>query len=376
MDNLNIICTVIGTSVAIVGCLGTYMRYLFKKTERDAVNRKRLDDMEERMRKSPCESHSEDITKHKEKIARIDKVIEKLDKLPCESHATDLTEHKERIARLDRLIEKLDKLPCESHATDLAAQKENIKRLDLLIEKQDKNLTEQREEFKRMREESDKKFSEQINSMNELFKESQSKLSKLPCESHALDIAAHKERITRLDRLIEKLDKLPCEGHKESISENRRTIDRITSTLNENKEMLVRLSKWAMKVDNSLIDSLSVKCSPMRMTKSGEHLYKLSGADKALDKMKEKLIEGIENASPRTEYDVEDLAYEMLIRNMGDIALDQVKRFVYYAPDKLHIEETGEDIRFDLYSILRLMGIRLRDMYLETHRELVSESGH
>lgn len=347
MDNLNIICTVIGTSIAIVGCLGTYMRYLFNKTERDAVNRKRLDDMEERIKQSPCESHSEDITKHKERIARIDKVIEKLDKLPCENHATDLTEHKERIARLDRLIEKLDKLPCEGHATDLAAQKENIKRLDLLIEKQDKNLVEQREEFKRMREESDKKFSEQINSMNELFKESQSKLSKLPCE-----------------------------GHKESISENRRTIDRITSTLNENKEMLVRLSKWAMKVDNSLIDSLSVKCSPMRMTKSGEYLYELSGADKALDKMKENLIEGIDNASPRTEYDVEDLAYEMLIRNMGDIALDQVKRFVYYAPDKLHIEETGEDIRFDLYSILRLMGIRLRDMYLETHRELVKESGN
>lgn len=278
MDNLNIICTVIGTSVAIVGCLGTYMRYLFNKTERDAVNRKRLDDMEERMKQSPCESHSEDIATHREKIARIDKVIEKLDKLPCESHSTDLTEHKERIARLDRLIEKLDKLPCE--------------------------------------------------------------------------------------------------GHKESISENRRTIDRITSTLNENKEMLVRLSKWAMKVDNSLIDSLSVKCSPMRMTKSGEHLYKLSGADKALDKMKEKLIEGIENASPRTEYDVEDLAYEMLIRNMGDIALDPVKRFVYYSPDKLHIDETGEDIRFDLYSILRLMGIRLRDIYLETHKELIEKSGN
>lgn len=307
MDNLNIICTVIGTSVAIVGCLGTYMRYLFNKTERDAVNRKRLDDMEERMKQSPCESHSEDIATHREKIARIDKVIEKLDKLPCESHSKDLTEHKERIARLDRLIEKLDKLPCESHT---------------------------------------------------------------------LDIAAHKERITRLDRLIEKLDKLPCGDHKDNIAENRRTIDRITSTLNDNKEMLVRLSKWAMKVDNSLIDSLSVKCSPMRMTKSGECLYKLSGADKALERMNAKLIEGIENASPRTEYDVEDLAYEMLIRNMGDIALDPVKRFVYYSPDKLHIDETGEDIRFDLYSILRLMGIRLRDIYLETHKELIEKSGN
>lgn len=278
MDNLNIICTVIGTSVAIVGCLGTYMRYLFNKTERDAVNRKRLDDMEERMKQSPCESHSEDIATHREKIARIDKVIEKLDKLPCEIHSKDLTEHKERIARLDRLIEKLDKLPCGDH--------------------------------------------------------------------------------------------------KDNIAENRRTIDRITSTLNDNKEMLVRLSKWAMKVDNSLIDSLSVKCSPMRMTKSGECLYKLSGADKALERMNAKLIEGIENASPRTEYDVEDLAYEMLIRNMGDIALDPVKRFVYYSPDKLHIDETGEDIRFDLYSILRLMGIRLRDIYLETHKELIEKSGN
>ena len=275
---MNIICTVIGTSVAIVGCLGTYMRYLFNKTERDAVNRKRLDDMEERMKQSPCESHSEDIATHREKIARIDKVIEKLDKLPCEIHSKDLTEHKERIARLDRLIEKLDKLPCGDH--------------------------------------------------------------------------------------------------KDNIAENRRTIDRITSTLNDNKEMLVRLSKWAMKVDNSLIDSLSVKCSPMRMTKSGECLYKLSGADKALERMNAKLIEGIENASPRTEYDVEDLAYEMLIRNMGDIALDPVKRFVYYSPDKLHIDETGEDIRFDLYSILRLMGIRLRDIYLETHKELIEKSGN
>lgn len=131
--------------------------------------------------------------------------------------------------------------------------------------------------------------------------------------------------------------------------------------------MLVELSKWVMKMDESMIERLAKKASPLRMTEAGEYLFNKSGADKALAELSGRLLNEIELSAPRTEYDVEQKALELLLKNMGDKAFDTVKKFIYYSPDSITVESTGEDIKFDMYAIVNLMGIKLRDLYLNTH---------
>lgn len=102
------------------------------------------------------------------------------------------------------------------------------------------------------------------------------------------------------------------------------------------------------------------------MTEAGEYLFNKSGADKALAELSGRLLNEIELSAPRTEYDVEQKALELLLKNMGDKAFDTVKKFIYYSPDSITVESTGEDIKFDMYAIVNLMGIKLRDLYLNT----------
>ena len=116
--------------------------------------------------------------------------------------------------------------------------------------------------------------------------------------------------------------------------------------------------------------AINGKACPLKMTDAGQFLFKCSGAADALTEMSGVLLMEMDGAELRTEYDVEQRALELLLRNMGHEALDGVKRFVYFSPDKVTVEGTGEAVRFDFYAIVRLMGIELRDMYLAAHPEI------
>lgn len=160
---------------------------------------------------------------------------------------------------------------------------------------------------------------------------------------------------------------LPCKEHSKTISDHNRNIYELKNLTKENNNMLTELSKWAMKMDEGMIDTLAKKASPLKMTEAGKYLYEKSEADKTLSELAPTLLKKIEDAAPRTEYDIEQNALNALLSCLGDKEFDTIKKFVYYSPDKIKVETTGEEIKFDLYSIVRLMSIELRDLYLSTH---------
>ena len=101
----------------------------------------------------------------------------------------------------------------------------------------------------------------------------------------------HDQKITNLE---EKTDNLPCGKHGESIGTLAYNLESIKETMQSNNGMLIELSRWAMHMDESLIDKLAQKHSPLRMTKAGEYLYEVSGAKKAIDEIADRLIREME----------------------------------------------------------------------------------
>lgn len=180
------------------------------------------------------------------------------------------------------------------------------------------------------------------------------------------------ENNQKLAYLEKKTESLPCNKHWESINSLGNDIENIKETILSNNGMLVELSRWAMRMDESMIEKLAQKYSPLRMTKAGEYLYKVSGAKVAMDKIANKLIHELEGMNLRTEFDVEEKSLDAIIKNSNDTAFDSVKKYVYYSPDTIHVE--GDDVKFSMLSIMKLMSIDLRDRYLYAHPEIVKQS--
>ena len=193
-------------------------------------------------------------------------------------------------------------------------------------------------------------------------------IGKLPCKDHAESMKknemysdAHQQRITIMEDILKNI---PCKEHESDLSKH-------TELLESNNDMLTELSKWAMSIDESMIEKIMKKCSPYQMTNAGKYLFETSGAKEALKTMSPSLIEEIKKNNPRTGYDVEDKALSVLLNNMSRIEFDAVKEYVFRSPSIIKVENTGEEIKFNMLSIVKLMSIELRDMYLETHKEII-----
>lgn len=178
----------------------------------------------------------------------------------------------------------------------------------------------------------------------------------------------------RLNKVEEKLNKLPCDVHHDDISQHKVKYDEINRTVMSTNEMVSEISKWVMKMDNGMIDTLAKKASPLKMTPIGEVLFEKSFSKKAIDENIDFLIEELEKIAPKTAFDVEDQSYSVLFKNIGHDLFNEVKNFIYYSPETIELIDPSdgekEQIKISLQTLIRLMGIYLRDKYLERHTEI------
>lgn len=178
----------------------------------------------------------------------------------------------------------------------------------------------------------------------------------------------------RLNKVEEKLNKLPCDVHHDDISQHKVKYDEINRTVMSTNEMVSEISKWVMKMDNGMIDTLAKKASPLKMTPIGEVLFEKSLSKKAIDENIDFLIEELEKIAPKTAFDVEDQSYSVLFKNIGHDLFNEVKNFIYYSPETIELIDPSdgekEQIKISLQTLIRLMGIYLRDKYLERHTEI------
>lgn len=172
-----------------------------------------------------------------------------------------------------------------------------------------------------------------------------------------------------------KVDKLPCESHSNSL----RDLSDIKNVVSSTNDIVTELSKWVMHTDNSMIDILAPKHSPRTMTPLGRKLFEISKAKSTIDNNRDFFLNEIERTTPKTAFDVEDNALEVLLKNLSNDIFQDVKNYIYNEPEQITLKTDNNDsvkISLSLSIILRLMAIELRDLYLQKHPELVSVSAH
>lgn len=153
--------------------------------------------------------------------------------------------------------------------------------------------------------------------------------------------------------------------------------NKLTTTdrrLDNDEDILNTIAKWVVKQDETMIDDIMKKRSPYTLTNIGEQILDDSGARQVLEQCMAQYIADLEAKAPKTAYDVEDLAYDVLFKHSGDDAFKPIKDYLYLAPDPatFYSEDKGQEVevRLSLMSVLRVMSLPLRDAYLNLHPEL------
>jgi hypothetical protein len=161
-----------------------------------------------------------------------------------------------------------------------------------------------------------------------------------------------------------KLATLPCEAHSKAISK----LDRLDSI----SAILTEMAKWIMQIDSSTIDRLTHKFSPYRLTKVGERVLEESYGKKTIDDNLDFLLGKIEGMTPKTPYDVENYAIDVLLENIGKEIFNDVKNYIYYSPGTIPYEIEGKtiDVEISMPKLLRSMSVYLRDKYFKKHPEI------
>mgnify|MGYP001530112959 FL=1 len=106
----------------------------------------------------------------------------------------------------------------------------------------------------------------------------------------------------------------------------------------------------------------------------GNVLFVKSSAKKTIDDNIDFLMEELEKINPTTAYDVEEEALGFLLRNMGHEMFTDIKQFIYYSPDTIELldpaSNTNKAVKLSMQSIVKLMSIYLRDIYLSKHSDI------
>lgn len=121
--------------------------------------------------------------------------------------------------------------------------------------------------------------------------------------------------------------------------------------------------------NSDVANLLSVKQSPRKLTDLGIRIFTdIKGAD-FLTENKETLFRYIDNSHPLVALDVEQLSYAACLSLVDTPAFNNIKNYIYNAPS-MEIED-GEKHDLSLTDACFVLGLQLRDMYLQEHPELL-----
>jgi hypothetical protein len=172
----------------------------------------------------------------------------------------------------------------------------------------------------------------------------------------------------------EKIKNLPCEQHRDDLLKVYGLKDIVESTNN----IVIDISRWIMKLDSGMIDVLAKKSSPLKITPVGYIVLEKSTGRSIVDNNLEFFINELNKNPLNTSYDVEKFAFDIMLKNMSNEIFNSLKNFIYYSPEVIEITnpENQNDIvkvKISLTILLQIMGLYLRDKYLELNPKIEQE---
>lgn len=192
---------------------------------------------------------------------------------------------------------------------------------------------------------------------------------------------------TRFKTLEDKIDKADCNG-------NAQKIDKLASGLSDVKNDLEKVKRdvTGLKQDVTLIrqdidkivlilankfpktlDLFGMKKSPRRLNPMGEKLFNDIQGEKFLNENKNLFFEYIDKECPKTALDVETVAFLACNALSANEIFNDIKSFVYNSPEMEVEDRNGEKLMYEITmgDICFILGIPLRDMYLNEHPEII-----
>ena len=163
-----------------------------------------------------------------------------------------------------------------------------------------------------------------------------------------------------------KVDNLPCPRHEAEISDLKayaRSVDSMTDRLEE-------VCKWIIRIDADAFDKLAPKHSPRRMNRIGREVFEETGARQVFEDNSGFFLAELARKAPKTAYDVDEMAFEVLVANIHSPLLNPLKSYLYSGPDKVvKTDESGaeKEIVLSLGILLQLISLELRDRYMELY---------
>lgn len=165
---------------------------------------------------------------------------------------------------------------------------------------------------------------------------------------------------TRFRKIEEKTTHAKCERHHEDITTAKVNVDRIFVTLSNIENAIISISPKTASM-------FSKANSPVQLNSLGRQLFEESGASLVLQQNRDQWIIELEQLELKTALDVEERSRLFLIGLLNTDIFTPIKDYVYNHP-------TINDVSISMIDIAYIVGLELRNAYLEHHPELVPEA--
>jgi hypothetical protein len=169
-----------------------------------------------------------------------------------------------------------------------------------------------------------------------------------------------------ITRLVEKYHKRFIKTEEDCA----RIENEITPTLKNIRDD-IRMLISILKTQNPDLDTLLFKMfSPLALTDLAIEILEQTGGKNYIHANLKELISALEEKNLKTALDVEMTAPKVILEKSDENAFSPIKNYIYNNPEFISDLNLGIKIKIDLQSVTKVMGIYLRDLYLEKHPEL------
>ena len=103
--------------------------------------------------------------------------------------------------------------------------------------------------------------------------------------------------------------------------------------------------------------------------RQANNFWKFPAVNAVLTKILISLFRNYYKINPKTPYDVEEKAESTIQWSTDNDIFNSIKNYLYYGPE--YIELSGVKIEVSIFQITHVMGLYLRDIYLEKHPDLI-----
>ena len=126
-----------------------------------------------------------------------------------------------------------------------------------------------------------------------------------------------------------------------------------------------------MKKDKSMIETLASRQSPVKLNPPGIALLEISGGKECIDENIDFFISNLKKTEPLTPYDVEQSSNDVIMSSTRLPLFNAIKNFLYFSPDNIELSDATVEV--SMFTVVYVMSIHLRDIYLKKHPEILPD---